>query len=71
MNWVWLTWLIAIAATFAALEGHALHNNRNTLSRVVWNATKAWPPLPFIVGLVVGILAAHFWWIGQACDLVP
>lgn len=62
MSWVWLAWLIAIGVTFALLEGHALRTNRLTLSRFTWNVSKAWPPLPFVIGLVVGGLATHFWW---------
>jgi hypothetical protein len=71
MSFVWLAWLIAIAASFAVFEGYALRNDKRTLSRTVWMASRAWPPLPCIFGIVVGILISHFWWIGQACDLVP
>lgn len=70
MRWVWVAWIIAPLIAFAIFEGYALKNNRTTLSRLVWNATRAWPPLPFVIGVVVGMLASHFWWIGQACDLV-
>jgi hypothetical protein len=70
VSFVWLAWLIVIAASFAVFEGYALRNNKLTLSRFVWNASRAWPPLPAIFGIVVGILIAHFWWIGQGCDLI-
>jgi hypothetical protein len=62
MSLVWLAWLIAIAASFAVFEGYALRNNKLTLSRFTWNASKAWPLLPFVMGLVVGGLATHFFW---------
>lgn len=67
MNFVWLLWFIAIVVTFALFEGYALTHNKKTLSRVIWDLTKGWPPLPFIFGLVVGGLAVHFFWIGQDC----
>ena len=71
MSLVWVTWLFVIGVSFALLEGYALRNSKTTLSRFIWDASKAWPPLPFVIGTGVGILASHFWWIGQACDLVP
>ncbi len=64
MNLVWSLWIALILASFAVFEGFALVRNKTTLSRFVWNLTKAWPPLPFIVGAVVGFVSAHFWWGG-------
>ncbi len=64
MSFVWIAWWLLIFASFAVLEGWALNTNRMTLSRWVWTTSKAFPLLPFIVGLVVGILAGHFWWGG-------
>lgn len=61
---VWTLWGLFFIVSFALLEGFALKTNRTTLSRYVWIASKAWPPLPFIVGFVVGFLACHFWWGG-------
>lgn len=61
----WAAWLLVVIVTFAAFETYALQTNRTTLSRFVWNATKAWPPLPFIVGLIIGFVCAHFWWGGS------
>ena len=69
MTWLWLAWLMAIIVSFAALERYALRTNTNTLSRTVWKITRAWPPFPWVFGLVVGFLADHFFWPGQACDL--
>ena len=60
----WAVWLFAIAASFTAFEVYALANNKTTLSRFVWNCSKAWPPFPWVVGLLTGFLAAHFWWGG-------
>jgi hypothetical protein len=70
MNWVWLAWLLLIAGSFAVLERYALLKNKVTLSRFIWNTSKAWPPLPWLVGVVVGFLADHFFWPGQGCDLI-
>ena len=62
MNWVWLAFILSFILIFAVLEGHAIKANKTTLSRFVWNATKAWPPLPFVLGNFTGGLAVHFWW---------
>jgi hypothetical protein len=70
MNWVWVVWLVAVGASFAVLERYALRNDTTTLSRFIWTVTKAWPPFPWVVGVVVGFLACHFFWIAQGCDLV-
>lgn len=70
MSWVWTAWLVALVISFAVFEGWALRTGRTTLSRFTWNLSKAWPPLPWVCGVIAGGLAVHFWWIGQACDLV-
>jgi uncharacterized membrane protein YoaK (UPF0700 family) len=62
MDIVWTVWLLLIASSFAALESYALTKNKTTLSRHVWNASRAWPLLPFVVGAMCGGLAVHFWW---------
>jgi hypothetical protein len=62
MTWLWSLWLLAMIASFAAFEGFALATDRTTLSRFVVNATRAWPPIPFVFGLIVGGLATHFFW---------
>ncbi len=67
MSFVWLAWFLLILVSFGFFEGWALTHNKKTLSRVVWDTTKNWPPLPFIFGLVVGGLAVHFFWIAQDC----
>ena len=70
MNIVWTGWLIFIVISFAVFEGLAIKYHRSTLSRFIWTISKAWPPFGWVAGLLTGFLAAHFWWIGQACDLV-
>jgi hypothetical protein len=72
MNVIWSVWLFGlIPLSFAAFEGYALLTNKTTLSRYVWNLSKAWPPFPWLVGVLVGFLACHFWWGGSVCFLTP
>lgn len=56
-----MPWLIA-AAFLLLYEAWALRSGRRTLSRMMWEATRAWPLLPWLVGVVCGGLAVHFWW---------
>ena len=62
MTWAWTAWLLVIAVSFAVLEGYALRSGRTTLSRYVVSASRAWPLLPFVLGLIIGVLANHFFW---------
>ena len=64
---VWWLWLIVIGLSFAAFEWYAMAHNKTTLSRWTWTVSKAWPPFPWLVGVVVGFLACHFWWGGVVC----
>lgn len=64
MTITWLIYLFLVVAFFAGIEAYALHHGKQTLSRLVWDTSKVFPILPWIVGAVVGILAAHFWWGG-------
>lgn len=67
MGIVWTVWLAVIVISFAAFEAYALSTNRTTLSRFVWTLSKAFPPFPWLAGLLTGFLAAHFWWGGIVC----
>jgi len=67
MNLTWPLWIVLIAVSFAALEGYALATKRSTLSRFVWNISKAWPPFGWVCGVLVGFLACHFWWPAMGC----
>ncbi len=62
----WTALIIANIVIFAILEGYALSRSDPdggiTLSRYVWEASKAWPPLVFLLGMIVGGLVVHFWW---------
>jgi hypothetical protein len=65
MTVFWTIWLFfLLPVSFAAAEGYALYTGRQTLSRYIWNLSKAWPPFPFVSGFIIGFLACHFWWGG-------
>jgi hypothetical protein len=64
MDAYWTIVLLALAVAMIAGEAFALRTNRTTFSRYVWSASRAWPPLPLVVGATLGFLAAHFWWGG-------
>ena len=65
MNIYWSIWLfVLLPLTFAGGEAYALHTGRTTLSRFIWNLSKAFPLFPFLAGLLTGGLAVHFWWGG-------
>ena len=63
----WAVWVVGITVTFGIAEWWAIHTNRATLSRTVWDFSRAWPPLPFVAGFLAGFLACHFWWGGIVC----
>jgi hypothetical protein len=63
---VWLTWIIAVGVSFAAIETWAVMTNRPTLSASVWRLSRVFPPFPAAFGLVVGFLSSH-WWPFGAC----
>ena len=67
MNYVWTAWFVVWMMLFAGFESFAIMTGRETLSVYVRNVSAAWGPLPFLMGLVVGGLAVHFWWTGQGC----
>lgn len=65
MNLYWTVWLfIVIPLSFAGAESYALRKGQPTLSRYVWDLSKAWPPFPWFAGFVTGFLVCHFWWGG-------
>lgn len=69
MELVWVFWVIAIAVSFGCFEAYALKTNKQTLSRTVWNATAAWPPLGVVFGILVGGLGIHFFWPCEGCPI--
>lgn len=64
MNTPWIVGALGFLIFFAVFEVRAFrHPDRaNTLSRFVYDIGKAWPMSIFLLGLLVGILATHFWW---------
>jgi len=66
--WIWGLWLAIAIGLFAWWEVRALRNDTPTLSRTVYMLSQAWPPFPFVIGLLIGGLAIHFWW---GCSLCP
>lgn len=63
MRLVWSLWLAFFVSSFAAFEWWALsHDNGLSLSQYTVDALYAWPPLGFLLGLLVGILVTHFFW---------
>lgn len=65
MDIYWTLFFVAILVGFIVGETVALLKGGNSLSRFVWNLSKAWPPLPLIVGLLFGFVFSHFWWGGH------
>ena len=60
--WVWTIWLLAFIVSFAFCEGFAISTNGITLSRYTYNLSQDWPVLPWVLGVIAGGLAVHFWW---------
>ncbi len=62
----WTALVIANIVIFAILEGYALSRSDSdagiTLSRYLWEASKAWPPLTFLFGALIGGLVVHILW---------
>ena len=65
MTLYWIFFLIFIVLAFVFGEAYALANNRQTLSRFVWDLSKAWPPFSWVIGIFTGFVASHFWWGGS------
>jgi hypothetical protein len=64
LNWsgVWFLWLAVLFISFIILEARAINRGGVTLSATVRGWAETWPLLPFMVGLVFGVLGAHFFW---------
>ena len=57
---IWAVWFVTVMIVFAMIEAFALATRRiKTLSATIWELTKRQPILPFVLGLVVGVLAVH------------
>jgi hypothetical protein len=64
MNIYWVVLAAAFVLAFAIGETYAFdHPNRqNTLSRSVALLGARWPFSIWLIGVLVGVLAAHFFW---------
>lgn len=62
MTYYWTAVIVLPLIAFAIGETYAFKNNQLTLSRYVVNASRAWPLLPFVLGLILGGLGVHFFW---------
>jgi hypothetical protein len=58
---VWGWWLLIFLVTFLLYEGWALATGRMPLTGFVRLYTKQYPILIFILGLLTGLAALHFW----------
>jgi hypothetical protein len=56
-----LAWVLAIALLLG-YEWFALATGRKTLSRQMTDWSQGWPLVPWLVGVVMGGLAVHFFW---------
>ena len=64
MLWIFLAFGAAVVFAFSAYEVYALANAEpgDTISEYFWYVSRDYPILPFMVGLVAGVLAGHLWW---------
>jgi hypothetical protein len=60
--WIWTTYVAAVVAGFATIEGLAIATGNTTLSRYTWEISQSWPILPFVLGFFSGGFAVHIWW---------
>lgn len=77
MNLPWTLGLIAAIAYFAYFEWRAFQHpeRQNTLSRWIYNIGASWPLSIFLMGMLCGGLAVHFFWhwcpdVGQGIGLL-
>ena len=69
--WVWPLFLFQVIVEFGLFEGYALAYGYETLSHWVWRITAAWPPFGWLLGVITGFLAAHFFWPNQGIKNPP
>lgn len=64
MNLPWIIGLVAAITFFVVFEARAFRHpdRQNTLSRWIYNLGSTWPLSIFIMGMIVGGLAVHFFW---------
>ena len=64
MNTPWIIGTIIAIAFFAWFEKRAFDfpNSQNTLSRWIYNLGQSWPLSIWLMGMLAGGLAVHFFW---------
>ena len=65
MKWYWPAMALVWIVSFAIPEYIALAHNGMSLSEWVWRAEAAWPMLGWVMGVLAGGLAVHFFWVNQ------
>lgn len=60
----WTIWLFLVVVSFAGLETWKVATGGTTLSRYIWNLSRAFPPFGWFAGFLTGFLVCHFWWGG-------
>jgi hypothetical protein len=58
-NLPWIAFLVLTATIFVVLEIWAIATGGTTLSQYIWDLSKVWPLLPFVLGALVGAVAVH------------
>lgn len=54
--------ILLCAGFLLAYEFFALFTGRKLVTMYVREAFAAYPPLGFLIGLIMGLLSAHFFW---------
>ena len=64
MIWIFLLIVLASLIGLMSYEVFALSNAEpgDTISEYFWAVSGRYPILPFLLGLIIGTLAGHFWW---------
>ena len=62
-----LAWIAAVIILLA-YEFYAIATGKETLSARIWRMEKWWPFFGTLVGLIIGGLLVHFFWIPAGCD---
>ena len=58
---IWVLWFLGVLGTFGALEAWN-YEDGVTLSRFVADMSEGWALFGPLVGVIVGVLLAHFFW---------
>jgi hypothetical protein len=64
VNLPWIVGIVGAVLWFAYFETRAFRHpdRQNTLSRFIFNLGQSWPLSIFLMGMLAGGLAVHFFW---------